>query len=235
MIGWRARIGFLLPPDNAVLEYEVNRLPIPGVSFHVARMTVNDLGALPENALYHVPSLKECQVQFILYACAASSFMFGSRANQELEQKIRERSGLDALTATSCMVLALRSLGIRNVALATPYPRDLDERLLDYFRNEKIRVPRIQSLRLDTWEAVNNQTLDAVYGLVRRTDHPEADGILILSTNLPTFKVLQILEEDLGKPVVSSNQSMVWAACTRLGIREEVRGLGRLWEQTHRI
>ena len=50
MIGWRSRIGVLLPPDNAVLEYEVNRLPLPGVSFHVARMFPVELGELPRDA-----------------------------------------------------------------------------------------------------------------------------------------------------------------------------------------
>lgn len=231
MIGWRSRIGVLLPPDNAVLEHEVNRLPLPGVSFHIARMFPVELSELPQDALQHIPSLKECQVNFILYACAASSFMFGPQANDELETEIKERSGLDAVTATSAMILSLKALGINRVALATPYWRELDEKLLAYFADGEIEVTHIESLQLDNWEAMNNQTADSVYRLVRRADHADAEGILILSTNLPTFEVLQVLEDDLKKPVVSTNQGMVWAACRKLGIRDTIPGYGRLWQE----
>jgi len=231
MIGWRARIGVLLPPDNAVLEHEVNHLPLPGVSFHIARMFPVELSDLPQDALRHIPSLKECRVNYILYACAASSFMFGPQANDQLERKIKELSEMDALTATSAMILSLNALGIQRVALATPYWRELDEKLLSYFAAGEIKVAHIESLQLDQWEAMNNQTADSVYRLVRRADHSDADGILILSTNLPTFEVLQVLEDDLKKPVVSTNQGMVWAACRKLGIKDTISGYGRLWQE----
>jgi maleate cis-trans isomerase len=231
MIGWRGRIGVLLPPDNAVLEYEVNRLPLPGVSFHIARMFPVELGELPQDAPRHIPSLKECGVHFIVYACAASSFMFGPESNDELENKIRRLSGLDAVTATRSMVISLKALGIRKVALATPYWRELDEKLLAYFAAGEIRVVSIKSLELDNWEAMNNQTPDSVYRLVKRADHPDAEGVLVLSTNLPTFEVLQVLEKDLGKPIVSTNQGMIWTACRRLHIRDSLSGFGSLWQR----
>jgi maleate cis-trans isomerase len=228
MIGWRARIGVLLPADNAVLEYEANRLAVSGVSFHIARMRPLELGDLPQEALEHIPSLKECQSRFILYACAASSFMFGVSANEDLEKKIRDRSGLECATATGAMVKALKTLGIDRVALATPYWRELDERLLAYFKESGIQVRHIESLHLDTWEAMNNQSPTAAYQLAKKADHAEADGLLILSTNLPTLDVLQVLEDDLKKPVMSTNQTMVWAAYRSLGIRDSIRSYGRL-------
>jgi len=231
MIEWRARIGVLLPPDNAVLEYEANRLPLPGVSFHIARMFPVELGELPRDALRHIPSLKECRVNFIVYACAASSFMFGPSANEDLERRIREISGLDAVTATTSMISSLQTLGIRRVALATPYWKELDEKLLAYFAAGEIEVVHMESLRLDSWEAMNNQTADGVCRLVKRADHGDAEAILILSTNLPTFEVLQTLEDDLRKPVVSTNQAMLWTACRRLGIRDVFPGYGRLWQK----
>ncbi len=230
MIGWRGRIGVLLPPDNAVLEYETNRLPLPGISFHVARLFSRKLEELPEESLKHIPSLQECGVNFILYACAASSFMFGAGANAKLEQEIRARSGLGAATATGALVQSVKALGIRRVALATPYWKELDDKLLAYFAEGEVRVVKIESMRLDTWQAMNNQTPAGVYPLVRRADHPDAESILILSTNLPTLSIIQSLEDDLKKPVISTNQAMIWAALRGLKIREPISGLGRLLE-----
>jgi maleate cis-trans isomerase len=157
--------------------------------------------------------------------------MFGPESNDELENKIRRLSGLDAVTATRSMVISLKALGIRKVALATPYWRELDEKLLAYFAAGEIRVVSIKSLELDNWEAMNNQTPDSVYRLVKRADHPDAEGVLVLSTNLPTFEVLQVLEKDLGKPIVSTNQGMIWTACRRLHIRDSLSGFGSLWQR----
>ncbi len=231
MIGWRARIGVLLPPDNVVLEHEVHHLPLPGVSFHIARMFPVELADLPRDAIRHIPSLKECKVNFILYACAASSFMFGPEANDRLERELKELASLETLTATSSLFFSLKALNLRRVALATPYWRELDEKLLAYFSAGEVKVVHIESLQLDNWEAMNNQTTDAVYRLVSRADHADAEGILVLSTNLPTLEVLQILEDDLKKPVVSTNQGMIWAACRKLGIRDAIQGYGRLWQE----
>ena len=58
----------------------------------------------------------------------------------------------------------------------------------------------------------------------------DADGILICSGALRTFEVIDLLERDLGLPVVTSNQAGLWAGL-RLGkVREPVHGFGRLLE-----
>jgi maleate isomerase len=38
MIGWRARLGFLLPPSNPTVEPEVIAMAPSGVSVHFQRM-----------------------------------------------------------------------------------------------------------------------------------------------------------------------------------------------------
>jgi maleate cis-trans isomerase len=123
---------------------------------------------------------------------------------------------------------AVKALGLKRIALATPYWRELDEKLLAYFKEGGIHVSHIESLRLNTWEEMNNQTSTATYQLGKRADHPEADGVVILSTNLPTVEVLHYLEEDLKKPLISTNQAMIWAAYRSLGIRDSVPNYGRL-------
>src|SRR6201996_2845898 len=40
MKGWRARIGFLVPPGNPTVEPEMAELTPPGVSLHFTRMHV---------------------------------------------------------------------------------------------------------------------------------------------------------------------------------------------------
>jgi maleate cis-trans isomerase len=64
--------------------------------------------------------------------------------------------------------------------------------------------------------------------LARQADTPEAQAVLISGTGLPTVGVLERLERELGKPVVSSNQACLWRALRLAGVGEPVTGFGRL-------
>ena len=45
-----------------------------------------------------------------------------------------------------------------------------------------------------------------------------ADGVVIVATNFRTLEVLTVLEQELRKPVISSNQALMWVAHQMLGL-----------------
>ena len=57
---------------------------------------------------------------------------------------------------------------------------------------------------------------------------PNADAVLLSGTGLPTIGVLERLEQELGKPVVSSIQACLWRALRAVDRREVIDGFGRL-------
>jgi maleate cis-trans isomerase len=57
---------------------------------------------------------------------------------------------------------------------------------------------------------------------------PNADAILITSSAWPTLTVIQALEDDLGKPVVSSSVGQIWEPLKALGIKANINGYGAL-------
>jgi maleate cis-trans isomerase len=69
---------------------------------------------------------------------------------------------------------------------------------------------------------------ERAYLLARQADAPEAQAVLLSGTGLPTVAVLEALERDLGKPVISSNQAFLWRALRLAGVRDAVSGYGRL-------
>jgi hypothetical protein len=73
---------------------------------------------------------------------------------------------------------------------------------------------------------------ERAYLLARRADASGADAVLLSGTGLPTVAVLEMLERDLGKPVISSNQACLWQALRLAGVREAIPGFGRLLRET---
>src|SRR5262249_58628852 len=82
--------------------------------------------------------------------------------------------------------------------------------------------------RLEDVTDIYAEKEERAYQLARQADAPEADAVLLSGTGLPTVAVLETLERDLGKPVVSSNQASLWQALRIAGVRESIAGYGRL-------
>jgi maleate isomerase len=64
--------------------------------------------------------------------------------------------------------------------------------------------------------------------MARTVDREAAEAVFLTGTGIPTLPVLASLEQDLGKPVPSSNAAMMWAALRVAGVHEPVPGDGRL-------
>jgi maleate isomerase len=64
-----------------------------------------------------------------------------------------------------------------------------------------------------------------------RIDSPEIDMMVVPGGNFPTMGFITDWEQLLGKPVITTNQVVVWAAMLAMGVREPLRGLGRLLEE----
>ena len=75
---------------------------------------------------------------------------------------------------------------------------------------------------------IYDETAERAYRLARSIDSAEAQAVFLTGTGLPTLPVLQALEEDLGKPVISSASAMMWHALRLAGVREIIPGYGRL-------
>lgn len=75
---------------------------------------------------------------------------------------------------------------------------------------------------------IYDETAERAYRLARMVDRAEAEAVFLSGTGLPTLPVLQTLEEDLGKPVVSSASAMMWHALRLAGVGQSILGYGRL-------
>ena len=81
---------------------------------------------------------------------------------------------------------------------------------------------------LKGFENIYDTTAEHAYALARSVDAKDAEAVFLSGTGMPTVSVLELLEQDLGKPVFSSASAMMWHALRLAGVGQPLAGYGRL-------
>jgi maleate isomerase len=237
MMGWRARIGFLVPPGNPTVEPEMMELAPPGVSVHFNRMSATGLAGThagqEERNRSQIASLDEATrllamtfPRVIVLAHTATSYTLGRDAELALVRRLEAATGTRFITGFACVLAALRRLGVRRLAYATPYDADLTERGRAHLVLHGLDVVNVA--RLEGVRNIYDETPERAYSVGRQADCLDAEAVFLSGTGLPTLATLQMLEDDLGKPVLSTASAMMWQALRLAGVNATRTGYGRL-------
>lgn len=233
-MSWRAKLGIIYPADGA-LDHEYWQLVPEGVSVHITRIKVPQeeqtlavLEAQTQSAdIDHAAAdLNIIRLDAIAYACTSGSFVHGHGSDMAIIRRMEEASGVPCTTTTTAAVRALQALGSKKVSIVTPYPDEINARLKAFMEDSGFEVIALKSLGL--YSGIYNQPAGAAYRLAKEADSRAADAIFISCTNFRSVDVLQVLERDLGKPVVSANQVTVWDLLRLASVRPEKETYGRL-------
>jgi maleate isomerase len=151
----------------------------------------------------------------VTYACASGSFIDGAAGEQGLTASMQAAGAPLATTTSGGMIAAMRVLGLSRIAVVTPYIDSVTERLLDFLDEHRVEVVSSVGLGLldHIWKVGYAETVQAVTAV----DVPEADGLFISCTNVPTYDIIGPLERLLGKPVLTANQVTMWSALSAIG------------------
>jgi maleate cis-trans isomerase len=223
--GWRAAVGVILPSANTVMEPELARLAPEGVTFHAARTPVRGLPSqasldeMAQGTEAAALDLVSAEVDLILYGCTSGSFMTDAA---HLTARLTGLTGIPATTTAAAAIAALRELGVRRVALSTPYRQFITDGEAAWLEAEGFAVSSALGLDMGATErerrGINRIPPEACYRLGRAADRPDADALFLSCTAMASLPVVAALERDLGKPVVTSNLASAWHALQLLGL-----------------
>ncbi|MEE9257639.1 MAG: aspartate/glutamate racemase family protein [bacterium] len=221
MVDWKKKLGFIVPSWNTVMEYECQRMAPGGVSVHFTRIAHTDD---EEETLLHmiekIPELAEllahASLDAICFGCTGGSFVRPGM-DKEITDLILEKTGIPATTTATALVEGMREMGIARVAIASPYPQWLNDRLGGFLRQHGIEVVREKGLDIECPAFLPPEKAEEA---AREVDSPEADGIFISCTNFRSLEFVEKLEAELGKPVLTSNTTALWHTLRTAGFDE---------------
>ena len=162
----------------------------------------------------------------MVMAHTATSYTLGKEAEAALVARMEDRHRLRFITAFGSVVAALRHLGVQRVAYGTPY--DLGMTLQGKEHLEQHGFDVVSHGQLPGVTNIYDETAQRAYGLGRQVDVAQAQAVFLSGVGMPTLETLDLLERDLGKPVISAASAMMWNALRAIGVREPVPGAGRL-------
>lgn len=228
---WQHKLGMIVPSWNTVMEYEAQRMAGHGISVHTQRIA--HTADTEENLMWmgtQVPAaaqlLAHAKVSVICYGCTAGGFIKGPQYDRDMGTQIESATGVAGTTSAAAITDALGALGVTRISVATAYEPWLNAKAREYLEAAGFTVLAIEGFGTQAHAAV---TPDRVAALAKKVDRPQADAVFIGCSNLRTLEIIDSLERELGKPVVTSNQASMWRMLRLAGARHAVDGGGRLF------
>ncbi len=236
MYGWRGRLGLIVPSSNTTMEMELHTFLPEGVSLHTARMplrnvTEEELLSMASMAADAARLLRDAGVEQILYGCTSGSFIGGKDYEKELEARIEEEVKVPVVSTSTAVIEALKILDAQPILVITPYTDEINQREREFLEANGFEVLDIRGLGIEDNLRIGKLEPYEAYRLAKASFIEEADAIFISCTNLRTFEIIEALEEDLGVPVVTSNQASLWLALREMDVMERIPELGNLFAE----
>ena len=233
----RARVGLIIPSGNRMTEAHFRHFAPPDLGFHPARLRVTrgyklTLPDLLDAVGRTAEILADVGADLIGFHCNATSMEHGTEGDAKILEAITKASGIAAISTAQATVDALRAVGIRRLVLLTPYDQDTNDEERHHL--EQLGFEVLHDVFIGRQPGVRHyeHPPERWLELTRANLRSDADGYLMSCTNTTQIDVIEPLERELGKPVINSNQAMIWACLHRLapklGPVKPIAAFGRL-------
>ena len=252
--GWRARIGLFIVGNEAVPEAEWWAMAPPGVSIHAARVTApspwatwnaNRTGVeLSDDLARGARQFGAMQLSAAVLAHTTSSVVGGKGWDEATTAALAAAIGNGTFATTNGLdtMAALKASGVKRPFLVLPpwFADDTMKTAGTYYADHGFAPSGL--LRYDPGPGWHDlpprdlyghgmgfaQQIEPLYAQVRAACPAEADGVLLGGTGFRCVGILEALEQDLKRPVISANQASLWHCLRRAGVHEPVSGYGNL-------
>jgi len=233
--GYLGSLGFVVMATDTVMQENLRTLAPEGVAISVAPIaSPNEITV--EGLHKHIDTMAnaasliqpDAPPDLICYACTSGSIVIG-------EQAVAEQIRLGApksqpMTLVTGVIDALRTLNAKSIVVATPYIDEINHLEYHFLTNHGFNVLDIKGMQIDDGSVMGNITPGYIKEFAISLDKPDADTIFISCGGIRTIDILQQIEEEVKKPVICSNQAMMWSCLRRINVSINVKGYGGLFE-----
>jgi maleate isomerase len=229
----RARIGFIIPSSNRMVEPQMQRLMPPGVVPHFTRIGMTDRHKAPlEKLILRITEaaelLADSKCDVTVLQCTGTSMSGGVDLERRVIAEIEKTTGRRALTTASALTAAFEALHARRLVLISETEQDDHEKKLAYLREAGFEIVADKAAGLPGTDAYCTMPPRLWYDLAISLRNDAAEAYFISCANIHSIDAIDDLERELARPVITSNQAALWCALRMAGISDRIEHLGAL-------
>lgn len=217
-------VGVLTPQANTTVEPEYAILTPPGYAFINARM-LSPHKTIEQRLVDYFDNVDKFARQFanapigvLAFACTGTSYLAGREAEDRTLGNLSAALGIPAVSAATAVVMALRALNAKRIALVSPYEGRLDAACTPYWesRGFNVAVKTSAARPGDNFHPIYSLPSGAARQALDEITDPNLDAIVILGTGMPTLAPIAQTPFHLGAPVFSCMFALIWASMVSL-------------------
>ena len=172
--------------------------------------------------------LPDENIDCVVYGCTSGTIAVG---HDTIEKKVKEvKPKAKITTPSTAAIKALKKLNIKKLAIFTPYSKKLNDEIIDYFSSQGFDIVANTYLDIAADYDIGKVDQKFLYDTLSNFEMSDADALFISCTALPVLNIIDKLEKKLNKPVLSSNQALIWDSLESIGKNNSVTGFGKLFK-----
>ena len=229
------RIGLIALASDFMIEKDfINVIKDKDIDFFVNRiqcynpLTSENLIKMSEKVTEVTKDiLPDQKIDCVVYGCTSGTIAAGYKS---IEKKIKlAKPEAKVTTPSTAAISALKKLNIKKVSIFTPYLKDLNDEVVEFFKKENFVVTSNSYFGIESDIDIGKVDQDYLYEVLSKIELNDAEALFISCTALPALSIIEKLEKKLNKIVLSSNQALIWDTLEKIGKSDSVKGFGKLF------
>lgn len=209
------RVGLIIPSSNRMVEQEMASHYPPGVVVHVNRLRMTGAQKVPLKQLLPritdaAAALVDAKCDLVTFHCTANSTDDGAQGEAAILAALQEAGAQRASSTATAVRRALDVYGARRIVLVTPYSQAVTDHEAEFFKGLGIEVLAAVGHDLGNSDAYCAAPPSFWLEKTLAARQARADLYFVSCANISAFDVIAELETKLERPVISSNQAVVW-------------------------
>ena len=172
--------------------------------------------------------LPDQKIDCVAYGCTSGTVAAGyNTIKAKINLAKPEAKVTTPITAT---IKALKTLDINRISIFTPYTKEINDSILDYFKKQNIIITSLTYFDIASDLDIGKIDKNYLFKVLSQIDLNDSDALFISCTALPALSIIEMLEKKLNITVLSSNQTLIWDTLNCINNKETTRGFGKIFE-----
>jgi maleate isomerase len=231
----RARLGFIIPSSNRMVEPQLQQYCPNGVVPHFNRIGMTNrhkapLDELMPRILLAAELLGDSKCDVTVLQCTGTSMSGGVEKEREVISAIEDLTGKPAASAASSLMDAFQALNAQRLVFVSETPQGGHDKKLAFLKEAGLDIIADKAMGLAGTDVYCSTPPEFWFENVKAMRNDDADAYFISCANIRSIDVIEALEDELDRPVITSNQAALWSALRLAGLNDNISALGRLFK-----